>query len=151
MNSSVTYLTNTSIPNDIEMHLRLCDEEFLNRLSSKVDIHGYAQKIVDLAYRFEAWELNKLIGLLAVYCNGQEHAFITNISVLPAWQGKHVARELMQSCIQYLNTTGLMSVQLSVDKENLRAITFYKKCNFEIAQTDDLEIMMRLRLGITQL
>ena len=117
---------------EIAGHLLLCDSAFVPPLSSRVDIARYAHKIFSNAQCFEAWAEEKLIGLVAVYCQNleTETAFITNVSVLPNWQSAGVATQLMNRCREQIFGAGFRKIALQVNHHNRIAFSFYEKHGF---------------------
>jgi len=85
----------------VHEHLISVNNSFIPPLSEKLNLNEYSNKIVNNADRFEAWDLNKLIGLVAIYRNNFDSriAFITNVSVDPLYQGYGIASSLLQECI----------------------------------------------------
>jgi ribosomal protein S18 acetylase RimI-like enzyme len=128
----VEYSTGRAAETDIRAHLTQCDSAFIPTLSSRVDIGGYARRIVDGAQCFEAWSNDELIGLVAVYCNdpGKRTAFITSVSVMPAWQGKRIASRLIAQCIAHVHGLGFENMELEVGGNNEAAIALYAKHGF---------------------
>lgn len=55
---------------------------------------------------------------------------IHEIAVDPEWQGKNVARKLMQEALNYLKEKGYARVGLWVGEHNLRAQRFYQRLGF---------------------
>ena len=132
MNDEIRYSQNDSTTNDIYIHLESCDNQFVPRLSSKVELKEYSKKIGDKAIRFEAWDKKTLIGLVAAYRNRQEgFLYITNVSVEIKYQGKGIAKQLLYSSIIFANENNLNFIELEVNKRNENAINLYKKLKFE--------------------
>ena len=88
MNPLVHIHRNRASAAEIDAHLRACDDSFAPALSRRVDIDAYASKIAARAERFEAWANDRLVGLLAAYCNDPERrvAFVTSVSVMHRWR-----------------------------------------------------------------
>ena len=124
--------TNQADPEQIAKHLRACDASFTPPLSGRLEISGYAQKIADKANRFEAWAEGELVGLVAAYCNDTESrtAFITSVSILPGWQGRRVASQLVSQCIAYADRNGFRRIELEVSVQNTAAVRLYEKHGF---------------------
>lgn len=129
-------------------HLSQCDDDFIPALSSRTSIVDYAEKIARQARRFEAWCNGDLIGLIALYCNApdQQRAFITSVSVLPAWRGKGIASRLMEKCIAQARMAGFQVVELEVDSNNLPAQYFYHNKGFTSSGSSKSNLCMRLNL-----
>jgi GNAT superfamily N-acetyltransferase/SAM-dependent methyltransferase len=119
-------------------HLRACDESFVPPLNARVNIDDYARKLGDHAQRFEAWADGELIGLVAAYCNApdRQRAFITSVSVLPSWQGRGVASQLLAQCLEYLRHLGFARVELETDDHNSAAHRLYARHGFSPADAD---------------
>lgn len=131
-------------------HLRACDESFFPVLSARVNIDDYARKLTDHAQRFEAWVDDELIGLVAAYCNApdRQHAFITSVSVLPSWQGRGIASQLLARCLEYLAHLGFAHIELETDGRNTAAHRLYAKHGFSSADaTGRTNILHRILEG----
>jgi ribosomal-protein-alanine N-acetyltransferase len=117
---------------DVKIHLQCCDDQFIPRLSSRLEIIKYATKIVENANTFEAWIDDELVGLIATYCNSPDRkvAHITSVSVLQKWHNKGIAKQLLVNCIDAVNGLGFKSMHLEVDTSNEKAISFYTKHGF---------------------
>lgn len=143
MINGINYGIKKALAADVEEHLLACNHQFIPPLSEKVDINAYANKIYDRAITFEAWNENKLIGLIAIYFNNPEQfGFITNVSVDPKWTGKGLAAALLKNCLEYAVNQKFNTVSLEVNENNKKAIGLYAKFGFEKeSQKDDSLIM----------
>lgn len=125
-------------------HLLACDKSFTPPLSQRLDIAGYAEKLQRLATCFEAWSGEELVGLVAAYCNTPDRdlAFVTNVSVLPAWHGQRIATGLLSRCIGHVRDLGFARLELEVEEGNQPAIALYKSHGFRpVGQTADMTRM----------
>lgn len=131
---TIDYSTGHASEEGIFAHLSRCDSGFVPPLSSRVETGVYACKIADRAERFEAWSDGELVGLLAAYCNAPDKsaAFITSVSVLPGWQGKGIASQLMANCMAHVRNLSFERIELEVGGDNEAAIALYAKCGFTI-------------------
>ncbi len=123
---------NTSNSEQILEHLTKCDLLFVPALSERTDLQEYSIRLEMRATRIEIFEKTKLVGLVAAYFNQGEDVFITNVSVLPNFQGKGVGRKLMQRLFAECNSRHLKSIVLRVGKENRPAISLYRGLGFEV-------------------
>lgn len=135
MNSDVNKLDfkmNTASEAEILLHLSDCSHSFIPQLNSRVDVAKYAERIAKHSVTFEAWNDNKLIGLLAAYFNDVEYfcGYITNVSVYKEYEGKGVASRLLEQSISYAGNNKFKEILLEVNELNLHAIKLYKKHNF---------------------
>lgn len=149
MSGNIEFGLNKASEAQIAGHLSRCDADFVPRLSDRVEIAEYAEKIVGKAMRFEAWSGKELVGLVAVYCNDQEKriAYITSVSVLREWSGMGIAVSLMQQCIEHAKTFGMQQISLVVAGNNAPAIKLYEKSGFVEGKSNTLFITMELNLG----
>lgn len=148
MIESVEYRLNRASESEIADHLLCCDVDFVPPLSGRVGITDYAQKIARKATKFEAWSNCTLVGLVAVYCNDHESriAYVTNVSVLKAWNGKGIAARLMEQCIEYVEALGMWQISLEVASDNTPAIRLYEKSGFVVEKADTSSVTMNLYL-----
>ena len=117
----------------IENHLRECDMRFEPPLSSRVSLPDYAQKLSLFADRFEAWESDRLIGLVAAYLRNSHtlEGFISSVSICGDFEGKGIASRLMQNCFDAACSKGFASLVLEVAQLDQHACGFYRKHGFQ--------------------
>src|SRR5262245_43453450 len=128
MQLSIDFSRNRASSEILAAHLRECDLRFEPRLSERVDISAYANKIHNFAERFEAWEGQRLVGMVAAYQNlQQDTGFISNVSVVADVEGRGVAFGLCSQYLEYARKIGLKSIQLEVGKGNAPAVRLYEK------------------------
>lgn len=148
MSGAVEYLANRATAAEIEEHLRCCDADFVAALSARVAIPAYAQKIANKTVRFEAWSNEKLVGMVAAYCNDHltHLAHITSVSVLKEWTGKGIATNLIERCVEHAKAVGMHLIGLEVAADNMPAIKMYEKSGFVAVSLDMPFIPMTLNL-----
>ncbi len=146
---AIEYCVNRATAAEIEQHLLSCDTDFVPPLSDRVAIAAYAQKLADNAIRFEAWDKGVVVGLVAAYCNDalRRAAFVTSVSVMRDWQGKGVARHLVQSCIEQAKKLGFARIELEVNRDNVPAILMYENLGFGQAASDGQAGRMHIDFG----
>lgn len=149
MSLDVAYRVNQASPAEIAAHLLRCDHAFYPALSARVDIPTYARKIYDRSARFEAWQDNHLVGLVAAYDNDPEgqSAFVTSVSVLPTHQGRGIAAVLMRSCIDHVRRLSLVRIKLEVDQRSAPAIALYRSLGFTTDRTHGTALTMSMTTG----
>lgn len=125
--------TDTSDAMNIEKHLIECDLRFSPPLSSRVDLSKYAKKLAGLSDRFEAWDSDRLVGLVAAYIrnSNQNEGFITSVSVCKECEGLGIGSYLMQRCLVLASAYGLTKLSLEVAQLDVRAFEFYLKLGFQ--------------------
>jgi len=128
----ISYRVNTTDQKAIETHLRTCDTKFMFLPDYLDSLHTYAAKLGSNALRCEAWAAQKLVGLIAIYCNdhGTRTAFISNVSVLPDWHKRGIATQLLARAIEEARLAGMHEIRLEVDQDNASAIGLYCKAGF---------------------
>ena len=142
----ILYKINTCTKKQVKEHLNTCSSSFIPPLDARINIDEYSERIYLKAKRFEAIQFYEdedegfLVGLIAVYEN-QGLDFITSVSVLPQYVGKNISSELLST---YISASSCDRIRLEVDKENLRAINFYKKHKFKIVKEEKTSLIMEL-------
>lgn len=151
-----TFRQSSASAEEIAAHLRRCDENFVPRLSGRLDIAAYADKIAGSAVTFEAWTDGRLVGLVAAYLNdpARQAGFVTNVSVEAPFMGRGVGAALLDACLARARTDGFERLTLEVDGDNRRAIRFYEKFGFVIQkaelETGDDTLTMSLGLDLSR-
>lgn len=127
----IDILTGHASAEQVAEHLTLCDSSFIPPLSDRVNITDYARKVTTFALCIEGWHNGSLIGLICMYCDDFEKgAFITNVSVIPAFRGKGVANLLMSHAIEKVREKGISKINLEVDNTNEPAQCLYRRFGF---------------------
>jgi 2-polyprenyl-3-methyl-5-hydroxy-6-metoxy-1,4-benzoquinol methylase len=134
--------------NQLIMHLENCAKNFVPQLNSYVNISEYSNKIYTHAERFEVFQDDELIALLAFYFNiSNKSVFITNISVDCRFQKSGLAKDLLLKCKKFAQKINSDKIILEVNKENFSAINFYQKNQFIITHSNQLAFFMEHKLS----
>ncbi len=72
--------------------------------------------------------------------------FISNLAVSPEYQGQGIGRRLLETIAARARAQGLRALALTVDVENERAISFYRRLGFRITGTATFPTLHR-KLG----
>jgi ribosomal protein S18 acetylase RimI-like enzyme len=129
--SPLQYRRDTATTDDVHAHLRRCDADFTPPLSARLDLADYAAKLAERAVRFEAWDGERLVGLVAAYVTpGAPEAFISNVSVVSELRGHGVAAALVADCIDRARGSGAATLRLEVATADRAAGRFYEKLGF---------------------
>ncbi len=143
----ITYKTKKANKKEIYLHLIQCNDEFIPKLDTRVNIEEYSNKIEQFAITFEAWNNEQLVGMIATYLNQEnELGFITNVSVLKDYMGAGIASKLLEMCINYVANKNFKNIQLEVGNSNIPAINFYKKYNFVAIEKQEETFIMNLKI-----
>lgn len=142
---TIEYKINQSSNLDVLQHLHNCDDNFIPKLSNKVNLKDYSNKIFENAVRIEAWISNDLIGLIAVYQNIIKHEmFITNVSIEKKYTGNGIANQLMIQLLILFNSQDFNKIKLEVDVNNKIAINLYTKYNFKLESQNANSLTLEL-------
>lgn len=63
------------------------------------------------------------------------HYFISNIAVLPAYQGQGIGSQLLHDAEQTARAQGFAEIALTVDVDNARALALYERTGYRIVDT----------------
>jgi ribosomal protein S18 acetylase RimI-like enzyme len=88
---------------------------------------------IKMGYVWE--EAGQLIGNVSVYPanlpdGSRDTWIIANVGVHPTYQGRGIARQLMEASLDMLRARGAQKAILQVDEDNARAITLYERLGF---------------------
>lgn len=146
---NINYKISSANPNQIYSLLLNCDENFIPKLSNKTNIGEYANKIYNNAINFEAWNEDRLIGIISMYINQEKTLFgyITNVSILSEYANKGLASHLLAQCIEYSMDKNLFCIKLEVNESNIPALRLYEKFKFEIYEKNNSSKFMYLKLN----
>jgi len=134
-------MNNSSLAH-IRNHLESCKNDFTPKLQSYINLTEYSQKMFTSATRFERFEDNELVGLIAAYDNNLDKTgFITNVSVKKSYYGSGMSQSLLNECIKYYTDKKFNSINLEVFRQNKKAIAFYVKHNFKIINNNEEKIV----------
>lgn len=142
------FINNSSIEN-IYQHFNECNKSFVKEIQLRVSLQDYIEKIFYNAMRYEYWNNDKLVGLIAVYQNRGigNPAYITIISVQESFYSKGIGTRMMLFLIQELKIKNFKRLLLEVQKKNIIAINFYIKTGFLIkSEKSESSYLMELNI-----
>lgn len=145
---NIEYKIGVGSQNEIYLHLLDCDKFFIPKLSEKVNISEYSEKIFNKAINFEAWDNERLIGLVSMYINEEDTSFgyITNVSIINEYKNRGIASKLTKKCIKYSKDINLNWISLKVDTKNVSAVNLYNKFNFMEEKHKNSSSFLKLEL-----
>jgi 2-polyprenyl-3-methyl-5-hydroxy-6-metoxy-1,4-benzoquinol methylase len=146
MTELVEFKSDCASVSEIYDFLKSCDADFVPPLSSRVNIAEYAKKISQNGNLFEAWWEDKLIGLVALYCNDKENgiAHITNVNVMRSFMRGGIATKLVHSAIELAKSSKMQQIYLEVAINNSSARRFYELIGFTSSVSSDDKIIMKM-------
>ena len=101
-------------------------------ITSKVDsLESYAKKLSDNAFVYVA-KSSKILGFISFYANDlvSRTAYISFIGVHLEARKKRIGTKLLDMCCEKSKEQKMEYLKLEVQKENLNALSFYKKYGF---------------------
>lgn len=149
MSEEIRFRTDSASLEQVTALLRATDASFVPPLSSRVDLAAYAHKIVGHAVRLEAWHGDEPVALLAMYCNdpASPTAYITSISVAPAFARRGIASALLAAGIAHARAAGMRAIALEVDAGNDAARRLYETHGFAATGWCGQSLQMSLQLA----
>lgn len=112
------------------------DSDFNPPLSLSLDLDEYSKKIASKAILFTRFNDKTLIALCAIYATDNEYlqAYLTLLAVDPAFRGRGVAKKLISEMEAYVLDAGFKYVKLEVYKNNVSALSMYRRFGYEIVE-----------------
>jgi ribosomal protein S18 acetylase RimI-like enzyme len=143
-----TYKVKSAAEKEIFLHLNECSNNFTPPLSDRTDLASYAKKLFENAETFEAWNGDRLIGLIAGYFSKDETKtfFISNVSVIKEYSGKGIASRLLKDCISCCKENDYFVLTLEVNRHNSPAVAYYKKYRFRQYESKGDQLFLKLEL-----
>lgn len=116
----------------------------LSLKSNNIDIKEQALKFSQKSVFLIILKNNKVLGFIAFYCNDFKNriSFLSMIAVLPEYSGNGYGHILMNEFIRISKEKGMSVLKLEVNKNNVNAISFYKKLGFKINDEMDNSFIM---------
>ncbi len=113
------------------------DDSLPVKLSDRVDVSQFANKIVEKANVFVETENDKIIGLVAGYINDTKTkiAYISMVGVLDEYRGRGISRRLLKEFIDEAEKKEFSEIHLDVEKNNQVALRVYTQLGFTKIQT----------------
>jgi RimJ/RimL family protein N-acetyltransferase len=141
----IEYKIKTAAKNDILMHLEEVDDLFKPKLSSSINLEEFSDKIFNKCITFEAWNNNKLIGLLSGYYNDQSTliAFWNHWAVNASYHGIQCGIRILKEALNYGKEMKFKEINLEVNKNNTKVIEIYSKSGAVKFKENDTSIFMK--------
>lgn len=125
----------------IQVFLAKVNDEYRPPLNAKVNLHTYAEKILENAVLFVEENGIDIVGMVVLYCNDEKgkRAYIPLVGVLPAWQRRGIAGRLMWEAIAYVKQKGYKV--LGIHSNNMVAVKMYGKLGFVVKDNAERKYM----------
>jgi len=144
-NQVITLKINEIKFNELYDFLVSCDNDFIPSLSSKVNIYDYSIKLLKNSEIISLICNEKLIGLLAIYCNNfiNKEAFISVVCLSKDYRGYGLSKVLLEKSIEIAKNKNFLKIKLEVNKNNKIAIKLYNKFGFKKILENSETIIMQ--------
>jgi len=115
--------------------LREINDDFVPPLDQKIKLDQYAAKLLQKATVYVALEGEKIVGLIAFYCNNidTKEAYIPILGVHKNHRAEGIGGNLLKDAIKHIKSKGFKEVGLQT-WENSSALNLYLKNGFEIVE-----------------
>ncbi|MEM0927541.1 MAG: GNAT family N-acetyltransferase, partial [Planctomycetota bacterium] len=150
---AIRFSSNHATEERLIQHLGDCSDDYSTPLHMRVDLPAYAKKLFEKSVTFEAWNGDRLIGLLAAYLPGNDeaaHAFVSNVSVIGTFRRRGIAGDLLLRLHDQVSQRGLTQIQLDVDAESRSAISLYERFGYRHVSEHENQIRMCKPLQVKQ-
>ena len=112
--------------------LNKLDALFPIPLSEKVDLTVYTQKLLEKGKVICCYNGVEPVGIICFYCNDKKTkvGYISIIGVLPDFQGRNIAKTLINLCFKECKNNNMKKVFLYTHKTNTNAIKMNESIGF---------------------
>ena len=115
------------------------DNDYFERLSDRIDIDDYSQKVYQNATHFTLNDNEKLIGFSPCYFNDdtKEKAYISSLTIIDGYRRSKHGTNLLSHIKAFATEQGVKQLIVSVHSKNQNSINFYNKNAFSIGEQND--------------
>lgn len=131
-NLQIQHITPPSDKKMLEEVLRELDDVIIPRLSQRVDIAKYAEKLSDSADLFYVWIDGKIIANCAIYMNKEDVGYISSYAIKKEYHRKGIGRRLWCITLEEAKKRKMREIGLEVFKTNVSALKFYLSQGFKV-------------------
>lgn len=134
--------------NTIKDSLRGFDDCY-PRLANRIkDIDSFTKKLADNGIVITCKDSYGIKGVICFYANDNENCigFITILWINKANRSEGIGTKLLNYSIANMKHLGMKAVRLEVKKDNIKAISFYKKNSFVIEDTENNDSFYMIRM-----
>ncbi|MCB9798450.1 GNAT family N-acetyltransferase [Candidatus Nomurabacteria bacterium] len=100
----------------------------------------------ETSWQYFAMEGEKVVGFMGAYIDAlprlRHVAHLKAVFVETEYRGKGISKRLFEFLTDKLKEAGVLKLQLLVNKENERAVAFYKKLGFSVLCTLEKEMLI---------
>ena len=118
------------------------DDVVIPKLSERVELSQYADKLSGLADLFYLLDEQKVVANAAVYLNHEKICYISSFAVLPQYQKMGLGRRLFTAVREETEKRGMERIDLEVYESNEKAERFYRKMGFALVEKKEKWLKM---------
>jgi len=121
---------------EITTFLKLNDNDFFEKLSDRVDIDEYSQRLYEKSLHFTLYDGDKLIGFSPCYFNNklQGIGYISSLAIRDGYRRLGLGTYMLNKIKAYAQKNSFTIIHVTIHIDNQISRTFYKKNGFEISQ-----------------
>ena len=127
------------------------DNDYFEKLSDRVDIVEYSQKLLDSAVQFTLRKDVDLIGLSPCYFNNDKEkiGYISSLTIKDGHRGRKLGSAMIKQIEQYAKEKNYHTVMVKIHHDNHISHNFYLKNGFFdfIVDEDNSFRLLRLELS----
>lgn len=126
------------------------DNDYFEKLSDRVNINEYSEKLLESSIQFTLWDNVNLIGLSPCYFNNVEEkvGYISSLTIKEGFRGRKLGSKLIARISEYAKEHGFNVVMVKIHYLNEMSHQFYKKNGFTDFIADKENAFRLLRLEV---
>ena len=135
---------------EISSFLKLNDNDFFEKLSDRVDIDEFSEKLHQKALHFTLYDNSRLVGFSSCYFNNMSEliGYISSLIIRSGYRHMGFGSFIVEKIKEYGKENGFKTIMVTIHINNKISSNFYKKNGFEIFKRDSKKEKMILRYSI---
>jgi len=135
---------------EISDFFKVHDNDYFEKLSDRVNINEYSEKLLESSIQFTLWDNVNLIGLSPCYFNNVEEkvGYISSLTIKEGFRGRKLGSKLIARISEYAKEHGFNVVMVKIHYLNEMSHQFYKKNGFTDFIADKENAFRLLRLEV---
>ena len=127
------------------------DDDYFEKLSDRVDIDDYSEKLLENSVQFTLWDNVNLIGLSPCYFNNikEKIGYISSLTIKDGFRGNKLGSKMIKQITSYAQERGFNTVMVKIHYANDISHNFYQKNGFTDFIKDEENNFRLLRLEVT--
>jgi len=117
---------------EISDFFKIHDNDYFEKLSDRVNINDYSEKLLESSIQFTLWDNVNLIGLSPCYFNNvkEKVGYISSLTIKEGFRGRKLGSKLISRISEYAKENGFNVVMVKIHYLNEKSHQFYKKNGF---------------------